>query len=143
LTIACWPIPLKSPRAQSRLNSLRRRAGRRVIAIPHLTLFFGARLLHFGAYAAAKACREENKRADNFPAGEYGFHFFLVPDVGNLFSAIERVRRVVSLFLCDSWKKHMIKSYAAFAWTGFGHRGRLNSAVGPRRRLSERFKWRW
>ena len=59
-----------------------------VIAIPRLTLFFGARLLHLGACAAAKACREENKRADNFPAGEYVFHIFLVPDVGNLFSAM-------------------------------------------------------
>ena len=51
-----------------------------VIAIPRLTLFFGARLMHLGACAAAKACREENKRADNFPAGEYVFHIFLVPD---------------------------------------------------------------
>jgi hypothetical protein len=59
-----------------------------VIAIPRLTLFFGARLMHFGACATAKGCREENKRAANFPAGEYVLHIFLVPDVGNLFSAI-------------------------------------------------------
>ena len=44
--------------------------------------------MHFGACAAAKACREKNKKADNFPAGEYVFHIFLVPDVGNLFSAM-------------------------------------------------------
>jgi hypothetical protein len=50
-----------------------------VIAVPSLTLFFGTRLLRFGACAAAKACHEENKRADNFQAGEYVFHIFLVP----------------------------------------------------------------
>jgi hypothetical protein len=47
-----------------------------VIAIPYLTLFFGARLLHFGASAAAKACHEENKRGYNFQAREYVFHIF-------------------------------------------------------------------
>jgi hypothetical protein len=51
-----------------------------VIAIQGLTLFFGTRLLHFGACAAAKACHEKSKRADNFQAGEYVFHIFLVPD---------------------------------------------------------------
>jgi hypothetical protein len=51
-----------------------------VIAIPRLPLFFGARLLHFGACAAANACHEKSKRADNFQAAEYGFHIFLVPD---------------------------------------------------------------
>jgi hypothetical protein len=51
-----------------------------VIAIPRLTLLFGTRLLHFGAFAAAKACHEKSKRADNFQAGEYLFHIFLVPD---------------------------------------------------------------
>src|ERR1700704_3166304 len=30
-----------------------------VIAVPSLTRFFGTRLLHFGACAAAKACHEE------------------------------------------------------------------------------------
>ena len=47
-----------------------------VIAIPRLTLFVGTRLLHFGACAAAKACHEKSKRADNFQAGEYVFHIF-------------------------------------------------------------------
>jgi hypothetical protein len=51
-----------------------------VIAIPRLTLLFGNRLLHFGACAAAKACHEKSKKADNFHAGEYVFHIFLVPD---------------------------------------------------------------
>jgi hypothetical protein len=51
-----------------------------VIAIPRLTLFFGTRLLHFGACAAAKACHEKSKMADNFQAAEYVFHIFLVPD---------------------------------------------------------------
>jgi hypothetical protein len=51
-----------------------------VIAIQRLTLFFGTRLLHFGACAAAKACHEKSKRADDFQAGEYVFHIFLVPD---------------------------------------------------------------
>jgi hypothetical protein len=51
-----------------------------VIAIPRLTRFFGTRLLHFGACAAAKACYEKSKRADNFQAGEYVFHIFIVPD---------------------------------------------------------------
>ena len=51
-----------------------------VIAIPRLALFFGTRLLHFGACAAAKACDEKSKRADNFQADEYVFHFFLIPD---------------------------------------------------------------
>jgi hypothetical protein len=51
-----------------------------VIAVPRLALFFGTRLLHFGACAAAKACHEKSKRADNFQAGEYVFHIFLVPD---------------------------------------------------------------
>jgi len=50
-----------------------------VIAIPRLTLFFATRLLHFGACAAAKACHEKSKRADNFQAGEYVFHIYLVP----------------------------------------------------------------
>jgi hypothetical protein len=50
-----------------------------VIAIPRLTLPFGTRLLHFGACAAAKACHNKSKRADNFQAGEYVFHIFLVP----------------------------------------------------------------
>jgi hypothetical protein len=50
------------------------------IAIPRLTLFFGTRLLHFGACAAAKARYEKSKRADNFQVGEYVFHIFLVPD---------------------------------------------------------------
>jgi hypothetical protein len=47
-----------------------------VIAIPRLTLFIGTRLLHCGARAAAKACHEKSKRADNFHAGEYVFHIF-------------------------------------------------------------------
>jgi hypothetical protein len=51
-----------------------------VIAIQRLTLFFGTRLLHFGACAAAKACHEKSKRADNFQAGEYVFHIFSVPE---------------------------------------------------------------
>jgi hypothetical protein len=51
-----------------------------VIAIPRLTLFVGSRLLHSGACAAAKACHEKSKMADNFQAGEYVFHIFLVPD---------------------------------------------------------------
>jgi len=52
-----------------------------VIAIPRLTLFFGRRLLHFGACAAAKAQHEKSKRADNFQAGEYVSHIFLVTGV--------------------------------------------------------------
>ena len=64
-----------------------------VIAIPRLTLFFGTRLLHFGACAAAKACHEKSKRADNFQAGEYVFHTFLVPDA--LIFLIYGVRRYV------------------------------------------------
>jgi len=36
--------------------------------------------LHFGTCAAAKAYHEKSKRADNFQAGEYVFHIFLVPD---------------------------------------------------------------
>jgi hypothetical protein len=51
-----------------------------VIAIPRLTLFFGTRLLHFGACAAAKTRHEKSKSAANFQAGEYVFHIFLVPD---------------------------------------------------------------
>ncbi len=51
-----------------------------VIAIPRLTLFFGNRLLRFGACAAAKARHEKSKRADNFQAGKYVFHIFPVPD---------------------------------------------------------------
>ena len=51
-----------------------------VIAIPRLTLFFGTRLLRFRACAAAKACLEKSKRGDNFQAGQYVFHIFLVPD---------------------------------------------------------------
>jgi hypothetical protein len=51
-----------------------------VIAIPRLTLFFGTRLMHFGACAAAKACHEKSKKADNFQAGEYVFHIFFVAD---------------------------------------------------------------
>ena len=51
-----------------------------VIAIQRLTLFFGTRLLHFGACAAAKACHDKSKRADNFQAGEYVFHIFFGPD---------------------------------------------------------------
>ena len=52
-----------------------------VIAIPRLTRSFGTRLLHFGACAAAKAQHEKSKRADNFQAGEYVSHIFLVPGV--------------------------------------------------------------
>jgi hypothetical protein len=51
-----------------------------VIAIPRLTLFFGTRLLHFAACAAAKDCHEQSKRADNFQAGEYVSHIFPMPD---------------------------------------------------------------
>jgi hypothetical protein len=51
-----------------------------VITIPRLTLFFGTRLLRFGACAAAKARHEKSKSADNFQAGEYVFHIFLIPD---------------------------------------------------------------
>ena len=51
-----------------------------VIAIPRLTLFFGRRLLPFGACAAAKVCHEQSKRADNFQAGQYVFHALLIPD---------------------------------------------------------------
>jgi hypothetical protein len=51
-----------------------------VIAIPGLTRFFGTRLLHLGARAAAKACHQKSKRAGNFQASEYLFHIFLVPD---------------------------------------------------------------
>jgi hypothetical protein len=50
-----------------------------VIAIRRLTLFFGIRLLRFGACAAAKACHEESKKADDFQAGGYVFHIFPVP----------------------------------------------------------------
>jgi hypothetical protein len=50
-----------------------------VIAVPSLTLFFGTRLLHFGACAAAKACHKESKNADYFPGGGHVFHIFLVP----------------------------------------------------------------
>jgi hypothetical protein len=51
-----------------------------VIAIPRLTRFFGARLLHFGACATAKARHdEEGEKAGNFQAVEKCvFHFFLV-----------------------------------------------------------------
>jgi hypothetical protein len=52
-----------------------------VITIPGLTLFFGSRLLHFSACAAAKACDEKSSRDDDFQAGAYLFHIFLVPDV--------------------------------------------------------------
>ena len=52
-----------------------------VIAIARLTLFFGRRLLQFGACAAAKAQYEKSKRADNFQVGEYVSHIFLVPGV--------------------------------------------------------------
>jgi hypothetical protein len=52
-----------------------------VITIPGLTLFFGNRLLHFSACAAAKACDEKSSRDDAFQAGAYLFHIFLVPDV--------------------------------------------------------------
>ena len=51
-----------------------------VIAIPRLTLFFGTRLLHIAARAAAKDCHEHSKRADNFQAGEYVSHVFPIPD---------------------------------------------------------------
>ena len=56
-----------------------------VIAIRRLTLFFGTQFLRFGACAAAKARHEENKRADNFQAGECVFHIFLVPQDGHEF----------------------------------------------------------
>ena len=36
--------------------------------------------MHFGACAAAKACHEKSKKADNFQAGEYVFHIFFVAD---------------------------------------------------------------
>jgi hypothetical protein len=50
-----------------------------VIAIPCLTRFFGARLLHFGACATAKARHdEEGEKPGNFQAGECVFHFFLL-----------------------------------------------------------------
>jgi hypothetical protein len=51
-----------------------------VITIPRLTLFFGAGVLHLGACAAAKACRQKSKRAYNFQFGEYVFHILLLPD---------------------------------------------------------------
>ena len=51
-----------------------------VITIPGLTLFFGIRLLHFSACAAARARDEKSRGADDFQAGAYVFHIFLVPD---------------------------------------------------------------
>ena len=56
-----------------------------VIAIQRLTLFFGTRLLHFGASAAAKACHDKSKRGDNFQAGEYVFHILLVSEQSSHF----------------------------------------------------------
>jgi hypothetical protein len=50
-----------------------------VIAIPRLTRFFGARLLHLGACATAKARdNEEGEKTDDFEAEVCVFHFFLV-----------------------------------------------------------------
>ena len=51
-----------------------------VIAVQLLTLFFGIRLLHFGASAAAKACHDKSKRGDNFQSGEFVFHILLVAE---------------------------------------------------------------
>lgn len=52
-----------------------------VITIPDLTLFFRSRLRRFGVCAAAKACDGKSSRDDDFQAGAYLFHIFLVPDV--------------------------------------------------------------
>jgi hypothetical protein len=71
-----------------------------VIAIPRLALFFGTRLLHFGACAAAKAGHEKSKRADNFQAGEYVFHIFLVPDALKALS-VPRASKIYKFLLPD------------------------------------------
>ena len=50
-----------------------------VIAIPRLTLFFGTRLLHLSACAAAQARdNEEGEKAGDFEADVCVFHFFLI-----------------------------------------------------------------
>ena len=48
-----------------------------VIAIPRLTLLFGARLLYTSAGAAAKGRQENSKRSDDFESGEYFLHISL------------------------------------------------------------------
>ena len=59
-----------------------------VIAIPGLTLFFGIRLLHISAGAAAKARDEKSRSADDFQAGAYVFHILLVPDTLTRFALL-------------------------------------------------------
>jgi hypothetical protein len=50
-----------------------------VIAIPRLARFFGARLLHLGACATAKArYNEDGEKTGDFEADVCVFHFFLV-----------------------------------------------------------------
>jgi hypothetical protein len=46
-----------------------------VIAVPSLALFSGTRIVRWGACAAAKAY-QDSKKADNFAAGNCGFHIF-------------------------------------------------------------------
>ena len=46
-----------------------------VIAVSSLALFFGTRIVRWGACAAAKAC-QEGEKADNLAAGNCGFHIF-------------------------------------------------------------------
>jgi len=59
-----------------------------VITIPGLALFSGNRFLHFSACAAAKACDEKSSRDDDFQAGAYLFHIFLVRDVLTYFATL-------------------------------------------------------
>ena len=63
-----------------------------VIAVPSLALFFGTRIVHLGACAAAKACHEDSKKADNFAAGNDPFHmFFSLPKRCFLVFALAKV----------------------------------------------------
>jgi hypothetical protein len=47
-----------------------------VIAVPSLAIFFGTRIVRWGACAAAKACHEDSKKAGNFAASNWVFHIF-------------------------------------------------------------------
>jgi hypothetical protein len=46
-----------------------------VIAVTSLALFFGARIVRWGAGAAAKAC-QDRKKANHFAAGNCVFYIF-------------------------------------------------------------------
>jgi len=64
-----------------------------VIAIARFTLFFGNRLLPFGACAAAKTYHEKSKRDHNYHPAEFVFHIFLVPESTGYPAGSYRIRK--------------------------------------------------